>query len=249
MKDVKDELKEIIDELVIEGNAIILIGDFNARIGKWKIDEEGELVESRELGKKLSLVKEIGGVAGEERDGDIKAQKNKVRVALRKWVKSRREGDKEELKRERQRLNEARKAKKEEERLKVRARLENSKLMTEFWAAIRGFRPKRKRRGENIEKEKQEGHFKSLLGGETGEEEGVDLGGEEEEEGAEGEQDEIMNREIGIQEVERILAGMKNGKAAGEDGVTMEFLKYLPRAWTQEITEILNEIFKGEGII
>lgn len=47
MKDVKDELEEVIDELVIEGNTIIIIGDFNARIGKWKINEEGELIESR----------------------------------------------------------------------------------------------------------------------------------------------------------------------------------------------------------
>lgn len=58
-----------------------------------------------------------------------------------------------------------------------------------------------------------------------------------------------MNREIGIDEVQRALACMKNGKAAGEDGVTGEFLKYLPRIWVQEIAEILNEIFKGGDFI
>lgn len=47
MKDVKEELKELVEELVIDGNTIIIIGDFNARIGKWKLDEEGELVERR----------------------------------------------------------------------------------------------------------------------------------------------------------------------------------------------------------
>lgn len=58
-----------------------------------------------------------------------------------------------------------------------------------------------------------------------------------------------MNREIGKDEVWRALASMKNGKAAGEDGVPVEFLKYLPRIWIQEATEILNTIFKGEGIV
>lgn len=40
---------------------------------------------------------------------------------------------------------------------------------------------------------------------------------------------------------------MKNNKAAGEDGLTAEFLKYLPRIWTGELVKILNEVFdKGE---
>lgn len=42
---------------------------------------------------------------------------------------------------------------------------------------------------------------------------------------------------------------MKNEKAAGEGGVSVEFLKYLPRLWIQKVTKILNEIFKGEGIV
>lgn len=58
-----------------------------------------------------------------------------------------------------------------------------------------------------------------------------------------------MNREIQAEEVERALTGMKNGKAAGEDGVPAEFLKYLPSIWIREVTEILNKIFKGKGIV
>lgn len=45
MKEVTEELKELYEELVVEGNTIIIIGDFNARIEKWRIEEEGELVE------------------------------------------------------------------------------------------------------------------------------------------------------------------------------------------------------------
>lgn len=390
MKEVAEELKELVNELVIEGYSIILLGDFNARVGKWTLDEEGELREGRssadeilnaegrrllelcediggvikngntrgdwegnqtfvggggssvldlvievenergsvidelkvvpriesdhlpvellirrkaeredrrkkgrekeyklkweveleveyarkmgekakelgeqkggakdrweklikniwEVGKELRLVREQGGTVGEERDGDIKAQKRRVYEALKRWVRSRREEDRIDLGKEKVRLKETRKNKKEEFREKQRKRVENSKTMNEFWAAIRSYRPRRKRKGENIEKEKWVEHFRNLLGGEEGGEARVELEGGQEEGEEEG--NEVMNREIGIDEVQRALASMKNRKAAGEDGVPVEFLKYLPREWVQEIAEILNEIFKGGEFI
>lgn len=151
------------------------------------------------------------------------------------------------MKEEKVRLKEIRKSKREEFRERQRKRVENSKTMNEFWAAIRSYRPRRKRRGENIEKEKWVEHFRNLLGREESGEARVDM--EEEQEEGEEEGNEILNREIGIDEVQRTLASMKNGKAAGEDGVPVEFLKYLPRVWVQEITEILNDIFKGGEFI
>lgn len=40
---------------------------------------------------------------------------------------------------------------------------------------------------------------------------------------------------------------MKTNKAAGEDGLVVEFLKYLPLVWIGELAGILNEVFeKGE---
>ena len=41
---------------------------------------------------------------------------------------------------------------------------------------------------------------------------------------------------------------MKNNKAAGEDGVVIEFMKALPREELKELTEILNEFWKNGEI-
>lgn len=51
-------------------------------------------------GKELKLVREQGGAEGEDRDGDIKVQKRKVWEVLKKWVRTRREEDRIELKEE-----------------------------------------------------------------------------------------------------------------------------------------------------
>lgn len=42
---------------------------------------------------------------------------------------------------------------------------------------------------------------------------------------------------------------MKKGKAAEEEGIVVEFLKYLTGKWIEEIVGIMNEIFKGEDLI
>lgn len=71
MQEVADELRELVNAIVTEGCSIILLGDFNARIGKWMLDEEGELREGRSSadevlnaeGKRLlELCEDIGGV-------------------------------------------------------------------------------------------------------------------------------------------------------------------------------------------
>lgn len=76
-------------------------------------------------------------------------------------------------------------------------------------------------------------------------------GGTEEErgEGDEEEEEEEMNKEIGFEEVMRALGYMKNGKAAGEDGIVVEFLKNLPLGWMKKLVGILNGIFVGKGMV
>lgn len=88
--------------------------------------------------------------------------------------------------------------------------------MSEFWGAIREYRPRRKKKGMDIGREEWEGHFKKLLGGEEeGEEERVE---EEEGEGDEREGDEILDRDINLEEVVRALGGMKKkGDGGGRD--------------------------------
>lgn len=138
------------------------------------------------VGKKLKLIKEQGEQEGEEKDGDIKEQKRRVGAALKKWCNSRDEGDKAELREEKKRFKEIKKIKAEERRARKRERLENSRTMADFWAAIREHRPRRKRRGgilRSIEKEKWEEQFKKLLGGTEEEKERVELEGDAEEEG------------------------------------------------------------------
>lgn len=168
--------------------------------------------------------------------------------ALKEWTKTRSEKDREELKKERKRLREIRKEKKKEAKDKKREKLENSKNMTEFWEAISGFRAGRERKGEGIGKEDWVRHFKTLLGGRGEETEnndsGINKGTYKEEEGIK-----ELDRKISVEEVELALGKMKNGKAEGEDGVAVEFLKNLPRTWLEEVVEVMNEMMEGEEFI
>lgn len=198
-----------------------------------------------DVGREIKMVKEIGNWKGGERDVDIKAQKRKTWAALKKWVKRRKEKDREELKRERKKLKEIMRIKKDEEREKKRSRLENCRSISEFWGgARREFRGGRKRKGESIEKDRWEENFKGLLGGVIERVEGRERGEFRGEETGY----EVMDREISLEEVERTLGAMKNGKAAGEDGIAVEFLKYLPRDWIK-LAWIINNIFLGKEMI
>lgn len=42
---------------------------------------------------------------------------------------------------------------------------------------------------------------------------------------------------------------MKNGKAAGEDGIALEFFKYMPKVWLEKMSMIINRIFRGEKLV
>lgn len=124
--------------------------------------------------------------------------------------------------------------------MRSRKKLEYCRNMTEFWEAIREFRSMKRRKGEGLRKEVWLEHFKRLLGGiqDVVEEQETENGGGRililEEEGVE-----ELGREITIEEMQRALGKMKNGKAEGEDGVVIEFIKNLPRMWLENVVEIL----------
>lgn len=227
--------------------------------GKMSIQERWDRLKENiwEVGREMKLVKIIKGEEGwKENDEDIREQKKKMWKALKQWLSSKSEEDKMELREERKRLKTILKEKKEEKKMEKMRRVEDSKNMSEFWKAVNGFKARRKRKGGKIGKEEWINHFKKLLGGEDekgGEEKnggGTSRGEEErgrEDEGEDGEEE--MDREITLIEIGKALGRMKNGKAAGEDGIVIEFLKYSPMNWKSEIAEILNGIFNGEKMI
>lgn len=129
--------------------------------------------------------------------------------------------------------------------------MEGRKGMQEFLKAVNQFRSRRKRKKVGIKKQDWVRHFKDLLGGvEIGEEEEQrNFREETEPETGREEEAEELNKEIKIEEIGKALGKMKNNKAAGEDGIKIEFIKEVSRNWAEEISEILNIIFnKGEMI-
>lgn len=62
-------------------------------------------------------------------------------------------------------------------------------------------------------------------------------------------ENEILNSDITYTEVSRALGKMRSNKAAGEDGITAEFVKGLPVVWINELAGITNEIFKKGELI
>lgn len=88
--------------------------------------------------------------------------------------------------------------------------------------------------------------MKQLLGEEN------QIGTEEEERRGsdrKGEEEVDLNRDITVEEIKYAIDKIKNGKATGEDGIAAEFLENLPREWLEEITLIVNNIFKGGDMI
>ncbi|OXU22042.1 hypothetical protein TSAR_014333 [Trichomalopsis sarcophagae] len=134
--------------------------------------------------------------------------------------------------------------------------------MVDFWIAVGNFRAKRKaRKGKNISKDDWEKHFRKILGEDQNEEAQIQntekkeretnsqgkSGGKEkqkdqrvreeaEEGGCKG-----LNRVIETGKVRMSMRKMKNKKAAGEDGLKVEYLKYL-QVWIKKLTGILNGI-------
>lgn len=112
--------------------------------------------------------------------------------------------------------------------------MEKSKGMQKFWEAIDSFRPKRKSKVKSITKHQWLEHFRKLLGNE-GE---IGKNRKEIREGAQVINEEYLDREIRIGKMKLAVNKMKNNKAAGKDGLTIEFSKGLTGGWMEELREI-----------
>ena len=96
-------------------------------------------------------------------------------------------------------------------------KIRNSRTMQEWWAAIKFYRPKEKRKDENIKKKEWVRHFAKLLGADNGE-----LGAETRQrivqswEGEGESVDKRLDEKITRQELEKVISAFKNKKALGE---------------------------------
>lgn len=70
IKEVIEGLRSILEEIEEKNETVLLMGDFNARIGRWQISSEGEAEECRETedltvnnegNKLIKFCEEIGG--------------------------------------------------------------------------------------------------------------------------------------------------------------------------------------------
>lgn len=113
----------------------------------------------------------INGRAKEiKEDQTVKDQRRKIWIKLEKYIKSKQEVDKDELKMERRRLKEMIKTKRKEEKEEKWKEVRESKDMKSFWKSIGNFRTKRRAKGKCIDLGKWKAHFINLLEGEEIEE-------------------------------------------------------------------------------
>lgn len=97
-----------------------------------------------------------------------------------------------------------------------------SKNATEWWKNMDWFRKGEKQIKNNIGKEEWLEHFKTLL---------------------------ECQDTLSDEEIEQALRKLKAGKAAGEDGISSEFLKNLPTEGQQEIYELIKDIWSKKSLI
>jgi len=136
--------------------------------------------------------------------------KKGVRKELRKWWKRGRKG--REYKRRKQEYKELCERKKKEENDRWERRAKDAKRESEIWEIINSERKKKSGIHERIEMEEWEQHIKRLLGGV---ENRIVRGDKRRNE-------KMEERDISKEEIRSIISKMKDGKAAGLDGLPGE---------------------------
>ncbi|KAL6262984.1 hypothetical protein P5V15_005775 [Pogonomyrmex californicus] len=160
--------------------------------------------------------------------------KRKVGEEFKRW-KKRRGGD-EKYKEIKKRYRELCKEKRRREKDRWEREIEGVKSERDVWKVVNKERRKRKRVREGIEIEVWERYFRKVLGS-------VDLRIRKERKERRGEEEEEISRE----EVERAIRKLKEGKAAGGDGIVNEVWKYGGKEVREWLWEICNKIWKEEG--
>ncbi|XP_076301689.1 uncharacterized protein LOC143219703 [Lasioglossum baleicum] len=190
-------------------------------------------------GKIMEVIGEMGKNEKIKRKGwwdeECRVGKKLAREELRKWRKEGGDGLAfREKKREYQKLCEERKKK---EREKWEKEVEGIKTESQVWKVVNRERRRRSRIDERIRMEEWEQYFRDLLGGVEGR---VGKLGKSRREG-DGEKD------LEIGEIIRVVKGLKDGKAAGGDGIPNEIWKHGGSEVQEELWRICNRVWRGGG--
>ncbi|XP_011875007.1 PREDICTED: protein PXR1-like, partial [Vollenhovia emeryi] len=165
----------------------------------------------REAIEKVEGKRDIG--RGKRRgwwDEECKEVKRTVRKALKEWMRGK--GERREYRRKRKEYKELCERKKEEENKKLEKEAEEANTEEKVWRVVNAERKKRKRINGEIEMRQWEEYFKTLL---RGVENKVIWGGKRGERKGE-------EKEIEREEIRRAISKVKDGKAAGKDGIPNE---------------------------
>lgn len=221
---------------------------FKEKIEAWEgkeeegIEEEWVGMEGRIKEVLLEVEKEMEGGKMERSgwwDEECVKKKKVVRRKLREWRRN--EGDGEEYRKEKREYKELCERKKKVENDRWERRAEEAKKESEVWEIINKERKWRRRVGEGIEMVEWKEYFMRLTGGV---EEKV-VRGRRRKGGNEKEGDE--EEEISVGEIKKMMKKIKDGKAAGIDGVPAEVWKYGGEKMEEWLWKFCNRVWKGEG--
>jgi len=217
------------------------------RRGLGIIREEGKEIqqEMEEMGgrikKTLEVCEEQRGYGKRIRrkwwDEECRERKKEVRKELRRW---RREGGEGDRYRERKRgYKEMCEEKKKEERERMLREAGEAKTEGEVWEIVRRERKRWKRVSEEIKIEEWKEYFMGLLGGV----EGRVVRGRKERREKQGEGD--REEDLEWEEVKRIIEGLKDGKAIGQDGISNEVWKYGGEGIKRWVWGLCKRVWRG----
>lgn len=222
--------------------------------------------------KTSDLIKEIntGRKQGYPGQGELRELRKSMWANLKTFLKDRSEENKKLYNESRNNLKKARKIKKQKYWEQKWAEIEKAKDLTNIWRAIKPFRNKKEKQGENISSEEWLNHFRKLLDGKEGNInknntniqkksdpvprtsipniKDFDNRQETNDENNSENNIEMLNRDITWQEMEKVVRNLKRNKAAGPDDIKGEFIKYMPREGQIELWCIMNEMWKNTQI-
>lgn len=179
--------------------------------------------------------RESGGIRrGGWWDGECEEKRKKVRKTLRGWRRG--EGNGELYRKGRAEYKLLCRRKKNEENERMLKEAKEARTEGEIWKIVnreRRWNGARKR----IPKEEWKEYFMKLLGG-------VDYKVVKRGKGRRGEDEE---RELGWDEIKRIIEKQRKGKAAGGDGIPGEVWKYGGEGMEKWVWKLCNRVWRGEG--